>query len=218
MPQNSSPLPANLVIEFVGPLVDDGGAVSATIAGALVELGVEIRPGAIDQVSGANLDWALGTLLEGHGRHDLLERHDELVARITARWRDALRSRAPRVTPAVAGAWSRLREGGGRVAVLSTLPRELTLEVALAAGLGDLDPIVLDGSGAEGPPRPTGLIELSTRWGIEPAGLHAAVGSAPAMLAAISARCGSVTLVGAPNPQAMLLAERSVASLAELVA
>ncbi len=41
-----------MVVELIGPVVDDGGAVSRTIAESLTRAGLDLRPGAMDQVAG----------------------------------------------------------------------------------------------------------------------------------------------------------------------
>jgi beta-phosphoglucomutase-like phosphatase (HAD superfamily) len=211
MPQKSSPVRGHLVVELVGPLVDDGGAVARTLGRVLADRGVELRPGAIDQVVGASPAWAVQTLLEGHGRGDLLDDMDTLLGSLVRRWSDEARTVRP--APGALGAWQRLRQVAERSAVLSAFPREVTEALARAAGLPELDGHVIDASAEGGPPRSERLVETIAAWGVSPEAVAAVVSTSPAMLAALTARCGEVVLCGEGSPQAALLAERRVATL-----
>lgn len=214
MSQDSSPIPRHLMVELVGPLVDDRGAMARTLGEVLRDRGVELRPGALDQVTGAAASWAIHTLLEGHGRGDLLEDADALLAQVARRWHHAA-TRAG-AAPGAATHWTRLVQGAGRIAVFCAYPGEVGLALAAAAGLPDLERHLVDMSADGGPPRPERLVETIASWGEPASAVTAVVATAPAMLAALSARCGEVLLVGADSPQAVLLAERRLASLAEV--
>jgi beta-phosphoglucomutase-like phosphatase (HAD superfamily) len=211
MPQKSSPVPRHLVVELVGPLVDDGGASARTIGRVLADHGVELRPGALDQVVGAAPGWALQTLLEGHGRGDLLDEMDALLGRLVRRWCDEARTVRP--APGALEAWQDLRQVADRSAVLSAFPREVTEALAHAAGLPVFDGDVIDASAEGGPPRSERLAATIAGWGVSPEAVTAVVSTSPAMLAALTARCGEVVLCGEGTPQAALLAERRVATL-----
>lgn len=214
MSNNSSPLPSHLVVELVGPLVDDEGALARTIERVLTHAGVELRPGALDQVAGASARWGVQTLLEGHGREDLLEEAEQMIGRIARQWKDEA-SRA-RASAGAAVGWQRLRSAAHQVAVLSAWPEDVSEGLLAAAGLEALLPSVLDASGDAGPPRAEVLGGAFARWGVEPSRVTAVVSSAPAMLAALTARCGAVILCGSRSAQAAMLAEHRVATLADV--
>jgi phosphoglycolate phosphatase-like HAD superfamily hydrolase len=200
MPHKVSEVRPFVVVELVGPLLDDRGAVVRALGQMLAGVGVDLRPGAIDQVAGAELDWALRTLLEGHGRDDLLGRIGDLHHRVITSWERLVGSEEIRVSVGAEDAWARLMVSAAPPLVLSSLPKALVSTLERRFGLlGLSDRLVSDGSGGSGLPRSAALIDALGREGISPASVLAGVASPAAILCAVGARCGEVVQVGLPT-------------------
>jgi beta-phosphoglucomutase-like phosphatase (HAD superfamily) len=204
-----------VVVELVGPLVDDRGASGSTISHVLAREGVDLRPGALDQVAGMAPAHALRTLLEGHGRFELLERLDTLLARAAPALESwALSGEARLVDDGARAAWDRLDDGKNARALLTTLPRaaahrlaeRLRLTVAPEEWIVADDPL--------GPPHPEHVVHHLAQLGDSQAPV-ALVQSIGAALATASAGC-HVVAVGASGG-ATMFADRQVASLGEFV-
>ena len=213
MPTKASGVAGPAVIELVGPLIDDGGAFARTIAAVVERSGLQPRPGAIDQVAGASPGWALATLLEGHGRGDPTPSVGEMVEELVREWQRVARGGGIAATSAAATA-VRKAVAHRPVALLTGLPSAVAAAALEHAELGDLVPSLLAADGADGLPRHDRL----QQWlgsGEAASAATALLASAPAMLAAIGARCADVVLVGEGRPASAMLAERQVADLAE---
>jgi hypothetical protein len=208
---NSSASAGPLVIELVGPLWDDGGGFARTLVDVVADRGVELRPGAADQVAGAGVAWALATLLEGHGRGDLLGERAALEGEVVRRW--ALLGGAGSVRPRSAALAALGRIAGTRpLAVLTGLPGPLGER--LAAVIAETVPVdVIQADGPDGLPRPDRITAWLAARGAEPSAATALLGSSPAMLAALAARIGNVCLIGDGGPATAMLAERTAASV-----
>lgn len=214
MPPKGSEKDGPLVVELVGPLIDDGGAFTRTLAEVLLHHGVMVRPGSLEQVGGAGVDWAVATLLEGHGRSEEPGRVDELADEVRRRWVELAAGPGLRPRPDAIAA---IREAaaGRAVAIVSALPQPVVAALTTLAGLEDGPVATIIADGEDGLPRPA----LLSAWlaQVAPTGppATALLASAPALLAAIGARCGDVVLVGDGGSAAAMLAERHVATVAE---
>jgi hypothetical protein len=202
-PEDSAPARGS-VVELIGPLIDDRGALVRTLGETATAEGVLLRPGALDQVGGGAVAWALATLLEGHGRPDLAERAGILATRVMREWGGIARSGLPRPAAGSLEAWPRLR-GAGPVLVL--FGGEVTVARALldGTGLGGDVRLEIDGDGGSGLPRPDALRHWMLRHGLEPGHVRAMVRSPAAILAATAAACGEVVLVGPESEATALL-------------
>lgn len=203
-----------LVIEVIGPLVDDHGLMARTYADLLAGEGVVLRPGAVEQVAGASVDWALRTLLEGHGRFDLIGQVPELERRLRREWEGFLSSGLLRLSPRAEGGWHRIVESGHQVLLLFV--GEADAVPGLCAGLGlDLgDQIVVGGSGPSGLPRPETITTWLASIALPAASVRAAIRSPAAALGAGGAGLGEICLVGESSPGAgMLPIDATVATL-----
>lgn len=198
-----------VVVELLGPLLQGGNQVAATLGEVLAREGVEIRPGALDQARGMAVGPALEQLLSGHGRDDLLEEVDRIEASVGAlleRWG----GRDPVATEGAVVGWQRLRESGSRVAVITILPTVLSNRLAAATGIEVESWQWVHAGDGRGLPHPDRLLE----WfeGRLPADqVTALVESAAAALAATAAGCGEVIAVGGGG--ARMLAQRSIERL-----
>lgn len=210
---NSSGTAGPLVVELVGALIDDGGAFGRTLGEVIAREGVEVRPGSLDQVTGAGPSWALATLLEGHGRSETQDRMDALVREVVTRWDSLARQGRFRV---VEGALVALRTAAAYrpVGLLTGLPSHVAVALLEAAGASEFTSALIPGEGQEGPPRSSSLIAWLQSIERPAADATALLTTAPGLLAAIGARCGDVVLVGEGATSATMLAERQVASLA----
>lgn len=211
MPPKGSVSERPIAIELIGPLVDDRAALARTLLDVVRGAGIEPRPGSLEQVAGAATGWAVTTLLEGHGRHEISPA--DLAARADAALAGAARSAPLFAAPGADVWWQRQRDAGRQVAVFSGLPRDVALVVAERAGLGDLAAVLVDTAGDDGLPRPDALVRHFREAGIPPADATAAAGSPSALLAALAAGIGLVVLVGEGSTAAAMLAERRVARL-----
>lgn len=184
-----------VIIELVGPLVDDRGAVIRTLATVVAAAGVTLRPGAVDQVAGASGAWAIATLVEGHGRDDLVPRVGDLFAEVVSGWR-----RQGEGVVAAAGAvtaWQRLLSTGVRVGVVSALPTDVTSRFAEHAGLSGVAERCIDNAdGARGLPRPDAIRDAIMNAGVTPADVTVIGCSPGVLLAAAGARVADIVLIG----------------------
>ena len=133
-PEDSAPGMAT-VVELLGPLIDDRGSFTRTLAEVAAGEGVVLRPGALDQVGGGATAWALATLLEGHGRSDLAEGAEELARRVQREWEGMARSGLHRPAPGSAITWPSLRTGGAVLVLFGGEP-DLARALLEDAGLG----------------------------------------------------------------------------------
>ncbi len=187
-----------LLLELVGPLLDDGGAIAAAIGAPLVRAGLELRRGAVDQVAGMAPAHAIRTLIEGHGRFELLEELDELV--LSAEQGIATWAGSGPVKP-VADAldgWRHLAASGARLAVLVAFPGDLAARAAERVGLVVHDSEWLVAADQRGVPHPDHLTRR-----IDAGEAVALVHSVGAGLAAAAARCREVIAVGSAPGAAM---------------
>lgn len=199
-----------LVVELVGPVVDDGGAFDRTVRDVLADLGVVPRAGAEALVAGAGARHALATLLGGHG-HDA---EPELLARaeveVERRW---VALAAAGTLRTAHGAPERLRRAGA-AGLLTGLPPSVATALLEGAGLGDV-PI---GTAGRTMPHPDAVHDLVGRLGVAPGDVTAVLGSPAAMLAAAQAGVVRIVACGggdAPLGELVPVAAR-VARLADL--
>lgn len=192
-PEDSAPAAAT-VVELIGPLIDDRGALARTLGEVAAGERVLLRPGAIDQVGGGDVAWALATLLEGHGRPDLADRAAELAARVIREWGGMARSGLLRAAEGSTSAWPTLR--GGPLLVVFGGDPDLARALLDDVGLGGDVHLEITGQGADGLPRPDTIRHWMRRHRLEPGRVRALVRSPAAILAATAAGCGEVFLVG----------------------
>lgn len=197
-----------LVIELIGPLVDDGGAIVAAITAPLLRAGLELRPGAVDQVAGMAPEHAIRTLVEGHGRFELLEELDELVLAAEQGIAAWAQSGAVRADPQALDGWRHLAAAGASLAVLTAIPGDLAARAAERVGLVVHDSEWLVAADGRGVPHPDHLTALTGAGNAV-----ALVGSIGAGLAVAAARCREVIAVGSA-PGAALFADITVPGIA----
>lgn len=207
MPEKTSADGGLLLIELVGPLVDGRANVAGALGDGLGGRGVELRPGALDQVGGMALPHAIRTLLEGHGRHDLLDESDELeleTERALAAW--AATGPVLAADGALDG-WRHLAAAGRPLAVLTALPLDVAVRLAERIGLVVHETEWLVAADGQGTPRAD---HLSGYLAGRPT--TALVGSIGAALATAAAGCHEVIAVG-NDRGAVMLADRSVPAI-----
>jgi phosphoglycolate phosphatase-like HAD superfamily hydrolase len=202
-----------VLIEVIGPLVDDHGAISRTVNDVVTGYGVVLRPGAVDQVAGASAEWALTTLLEGHGRDDLLPELKGMVNSVHVGWaREAVR--ATPASGAVMG-WQRLSKRYPSLRAVSSLPPTIiNLYLERIAPLGPLELLMGAADAVHGLPRPHAIREA-----IRVAGCHAsevmAIGSTGGMLLA-AAGAGVAELIQIGDSRDNLVANRWGSTLQDI--
>jgi phosphonatase-like hydrolase len=186
-----------VVFDVAGTTVRDGGAVQQSMREAIAAAGLDLRQGALDGVSGMAKLQAIRTLLEGHGRDELLPRaaaiHADFVARLSGRIRGD-----GGVTP-IEGAvetFGELRRRGVRVALGTGFDRGvLDLILTRTGWTGDalVDATIASDEVARGRPHPDMIDALRTRLGGIPYAEVAKVGDTPVDLhEGTMARCGLV--------------------------
>lgn len=185
-----------LVIEVIGPLVDDRGLLARTYVDILAEVQVVLRPGALEQVAGASIEWTLQTLLEGHGRFDLLDRVPEFVERIRREWDRLVPSGLMRLGAGAGSAWRQITLSDRRVLLLfggdpATVP---VLLDSLELDRNELVAVV--GGGPTGLPQPDTITDWLASHNLPADAVNAAVWSPPATLAAGGAGLREICLVG----------------------
>lgn len=188
-----------MVFDVAGTTVRGGdGAVQRAMHAAIAAAGLELRDGAMAGVTGMAKPQAIRTLLEGHGREELLAQtetiHADFVARMRRYYRDD-----PAVAP-VEGTlqtFAALRDAGVIVALNTGFSRVILDEVLTRLGwLGAGSPVdatIASDEVARSRPHPDMIDALRTRLGgIAPADV-AKVGDTPIDLyEGMMARCGLV--------------------------
>lgn len=201
-----------MVVELIGPVVDDSGAIGRTLSEALGRAGLDLLPGALEQAAGMAPEHALRTLAEGHGRFELAEGLEQLLEGAVpalAAW--AARGSARLVTGAAAG-WQSLASDGTARAMLTTLPRGSAQVVAERLGLEVHPTEWLDADDTRGPPHPDRIVRHLAERGCSGPGV-ALVHSPGAALAAAAAGC-RVIAVGRGSGAA-LFADQQIAAIGE---
>jgi phosphonatase-like hydrolase len=188
-----------VVFDVAGTTVHGGdGAVQRTMRAAISAAGLELRDGAMDGVSGMAKPQAIRTLLEGHGREELVARTDAIHADFVARMRRYYRD-DPVVAP-VDGAlqtFAVLRDAGVQVALDTGFSRLILDEVlARLDWLGASSPIdtsIASDEVSRGRPHPDMIDALRARLGGIPSSAVVKVGDTPIDLyEGTMARCGMV--------------------------
>jgi phosphoglycolate phosphatase-like HAD superfamily hydrolase len=203
-----------VVVELIGPVVDDSDAVTRTIADTLTRAGLDLLPGALDRIAGMAPVHALRTLAEGHGRFELVEDVEQLVARTTPSLAAWAASGTARLVPGARDAWHRLADSGSARALLTNLSSEASAHLVERLGLvveaGEW--IVADD--ARGLPHPDRLTAfLGDRHAAS--ATVALVQSIGAALSVASAGCRELVAVGAGG--ATMFADRTIASVGDYV-
>ena len=188
-----------VVLDVAGTTVQSGGgAVQRAMHAAIGAAGLELREGAMDGVTGMAKPQAIRTLLEGHGREELVARtdaiHTDFVARMRRYYRDD-----PAVAP-VEGAlqtFAALRNAGVIVALNTGFSRAILDQVLERLGwLGAASPIdatIASDEVTRGRPHPDMIDALRARLGNVAPGAVAKVGDTPIDLyEGTMARCGLV--------------------------
>jgi beta-phosphoglucomutase-like phosphatase (HAD superfamily) len=203
-----------LVVELVGPLIDDRGVISRTAAKVLRQAGVELPSRAFDQTAGGGPRWALETLLGGHGRDDLGGRLPELAGELTRNWKELVATGEMSQAPGAARWLEAVTRSGQEFVVFSQLARETAEAAARAAGLTGLVGRIVEAA----PPDPSLIGNAIAERGGGRA-VAALVSSPAGVLATSGARIGEVVLVGLANPSASALpVDRWVGAIDEVTA
>lgn len=189
-----------MVVEIVGPLIEDRGILTASVGKVLSGAGLELRPGALDQMAGADLGWAVSTALEGHGRDDLAGSTPELVRRVIDLWRHSVNSGQLTLAPGAAESWRALLQSGRAVFLLSPLPAPLVGELGSKLRLAALEQMLVRNSERfMGAPKPDSLRAAMASQSADPTQTLAAVSSPSAIMASVAAGCNEVIQVGLPT-------------------
>lgn len=210
---------------------DGGGVVRRTLREVLAGAGLELRPGALEGVAGLPKRTAIRTLLEGHGRDELLDRLESLHGDFGARMRRWYRDDpAVREVSGASATFAALRAAGIRVAITTGFTRDV-LDVVLARmnWLGPDSPVDVTLASDEvkrGRPWPDAIERLRDTAGQLPSASVAKVGDTPADLQeGTMARCGLVVGVLSGGVSVEALSEQphdhllpSIAELPELLA
>ncbi|HET9134085.1 MAG TPA: hypothetical protein VFN90_07265 [Gemmatimonadales bacterium] len=194
-----------LLVELVGPIVDDRDAVRRTLADALGIAGVTVRPGALDAVVGGTAGWALETTLGGHGRD--VDAAD--IATLRTTWSRALR-RELAVEAEAIDLLRRCEAAGQAVGVVASVPHDAVPD--------DVRPWLVPASDDDraGAPRPDALVHWLAARALPPAEVLGVARSPAVMLAMAGARVGRVMRHGSASGAEALPWDGSVASLAAL--
>lgn len=187
-----------VVFDVAGTTVEVGGAVHAALHDAVRAAGPTLRPGAIAGVAGLAKPLAIRTLLEGHGRDELLPRvpaiHDDFVRRMQHHFRHD-----PTVRP-VAGvedAFRALRAAGVKVALNTGFSRDV-LDILLerlhwTSDAGLIDMTIASDEVSRGRPWPDMIDAIRERLEGIASSAVAKVGDTPVDLQeGTVARCGLV--------------------------
>lgn len=187
------------VFALSGTTVHDGaGTVRRIMREMLDRAGVSVRDGAIESVAGLPKVAAIRTLLEGHGREDLLPDLDSLHADFSARmlrwYRD---DPAVREIPGTTAMFAALRAMGVKVALGTGFTREVLDVVLERMGWQDAavgpDATVASDEVRRGRPYPDMIDQLRTRLEIAAPAEVAKVGDTPVDLQeGTMAGCGLV--------------------------
>lgn len=188
-----------VVFDVAGTTVrDGGGAVQRAMRDAIAVAGLELRDGAMSGVTGLAKPLAIRTLLEGHGRDELVGRTDEIHADFVGRMQRYYRE-DDRVGP-VDGAgetFMALRTAGVRVALNTGFSRvvldEILERLRWAGPDAPIDATIASDEVARGRPYPDMIDALRTRLGGIAYTEVAKVGDTPIDLQeGTMARCGLV--------------------------
>ncbi|MEP6591135.1 MAG: HAD family hydrolase [Gemmatimonadota bacterium] len=218
-----------VVFDLSGTTVHDGGGVvRRTLRDVLAGAGLELRDGALEGVAGLPKRTAIRTLLEGHGRDELLDRLDSLHGDFALRMRRWYRDDpGVREMPGATGTFAALRAAGVRVAIATGFTRDV-LDVVLARmhWVGPDSPVDATLASDEvkrARPWPDAIDRLRHDAGDLAAAAVAKVGDTPADLQeGTMARCGLVVGVLSGGLGADALAEQPhdqiIPSIADLPA
>jgi len=202
-----------VVFDVAGTTVQSGGgAVQRAMRAAIGAAGLELREGAMAGVTGMSKPQAIRTLLEGHGRMELIERTDAIHADFVARMRRYYRD-DPGVA-AVDGAlqtFSVLRDAGILVALDTGFSRVILDEVLArlewsGAG-GPIDATISSDEVKRGRPHPDMIDALRARVGGVAPSEVVKIGDTPIDLyEGTMAKCGLVVgvLSGAHDLDSMM--------------
>lgn len=202
-----------LVVELVGPLIDDRGVISRTAAEVLRQAGVELPSRALDQTAGGAPRWALETLLGGHGRDDLGGRLPELAGELTRNWKELVATGEMSQAPGAARWLEAMTKSGQEFVVFSQLDQETAEEAAKVAGLPALAGRIIEA----GPPDSAAIrASIAERGGRRES--VALISSPAGVLAVSGAGIGEVVLVGTVSPAATVLpVDRWVGAIDEVL-
>ena len=201
-----------MVVELIGPVVDDGDAVGRTISDAFTRGGLALLPGSLEQVAGMAPAHALRTLAEGHGRFEMVEELDLLIARTVPTLNAWAGGGTARLVPGAAAAWQALARPDISRAMLTTLPRSAATALAQRLGISVAPEEWICADDARGPPHPDHIAQHATDRGSHHDRV-ALVQSVGAALASASAGCRVVS-VGARSGAAMF-ADQQIAAISE---
>lgn len=186
-----------VVFDLIGTTVlDRNDIVSRALRDALAVRGVSLRSGALDGVAGMSKDAAVRTLLEGHGRDDLLGDASAIHADFTTR-AIRLAGEAGAVTPApgAVDTFRLLRQHQMRVAIDTGFSRAVLDRILTVLAWNDavVDATVASDEVQRPRPYPDMIAALAGRCGgIAPSDI-AKVGDTPSDLhEGTMARCGLV--------------------------
>ncbi|MES2304526.1 MAG: HAD family hydrolase [Gemmatimonadota bacterium] len=218
-----------VVFDLSGTTVHDGGGVvRRNLREVLAGAGLELREGALEGVAGLPKRTAIRTLLEGHGRDELLDRVESLHADFAARMRRWYRDDpAVREVTGATDTFRALRAAGIRVAIATGFTRDV-LDVVLArmGWVGPDSPVnttVASDEVKRARPWPDAIELLRKGAGDLPAAAVAKVGDTAADLQeGTMARCGLVVgVLSGGHAREVLEAQphdQLIASIADLPA
>ncbi len=209
---NDTAITDGVVIELIGPLLDDRGALARTFREVLAAERVILRPGALDQVGGADIGWALTTLLEGHGRFELVDRVPELTDRIIREWGGMVRSGLIRPAAGAFAGWDRIDDGTALL-ILFGGPPDLAAELLDGGGFETTLDYAVAGAGERGLPRPDTISAWLDERQVDPTRVRAAVTGSAAALAATAAGIGTVCRIGAVSDDEHIAVDQTLADL-----
>ena len=187
------------VFDVAGTTVQSGGgAVQRAMHAAIAAAGLELRDGAMAGVTGMAKPQAIRTLLEGHGRMELIERTDAIHADFVARMRRYYRD-DPGVAPVdgTLETFAVLRDAGVRIALNTGFSRVILDEILARLGWGGsdspIDATISSDEVARGRPHPDMIDRLRSRIGGAAPSEVAKIGDTPIDLyEGTMAKCGLV--------------------------
>lgn len=220
-----------VVFDVSGTTVHDGGgAVRRALRDALDRAGLAVREGALEGVAGLPKLTAIRTLIEGHGRDDLVPMIDSIHADFAARMRRWYRDDpSVREVPGAAATFARLRAGGVKVGLATGFARDVLDVILQRLGWQDAtigpDATVSSDEVRRGRPYPEMIDALCTRLEIAAPAEVAKVGDTVVDLQeGTMAGCGLVVGVLSGSHDRALLSQQphdhlidSVADLPELL-
>lgn len=188
-----------VVFDVSGTTVHDGGGVvRRTLREVLAGAGLELRDGALDGVAGLPKRTAIRTLLEGHGRDELLPQVEALHADFAERMRRWYRDDpGVREVPGTSDTFLNLRRAGIRVALATGFSRDV-LDVILTrlrwtGADSPIDATLASDEVKRARPWPDSIDALREGAGQLPSAAVAKVGDTPVDLQeGTMARCGLV--------------------------